>query len=76
MYPLSIEASIGGNNGDWGYFSAVCWLYGKYLYQKLGYPIGLVNTCWGGTAVEEWSSPDALAKCGLFSPSLDAEWAR
>ena len=24
---------------------------------------GLVDTDWGGTPVEAWSSPDALAKC-------------
>ena len=26
---------------------------------------GLVDTDWGGTPVESWSSPDALAKCGV-----------
>ena len=25
--------------------------------------LGLVDTDWGGTPVEAWSSPDALAKC-------------
>ncbi|XP_021349269.1 sialate O-acetylesterase-like isoform X3 [Mizuhopecten yessoensis] len=63
--PWSVASSSAIGSGAWKYFSAVCWLYGKYLYQKLGYPVGLVNTCWGGTPVEAWSSPDALAKCGL-----------
>ncbi|KAL4224757.1 hypothetical protein ACF0H5_015454 [Mactra antiquata] len=48
-------------------FSAVCWLYGKHLYQKLKRPIGLVETSVGGTPVEAWSSKDALHKCGLES---------
>ena len=26
---------------------------------------GLIATDWGGTAIELWSSPDALAKCGV-----------
>ncbi|XP_069138669.1 sialate O-acetylesterase-like [Argopecten irradians] len=65
-WSVASSDSIGGTDVEWGYFSAVCWLYGKYLYQKLGYPIGLVNTCWGGTPVEAWSSPDALLKCGLI----------
>ena len=26
--------------------------------------LGLVDTDWGGTPDEAWSSPDALAKCG------------
>ncbi|XP_061073321.1 sialate O-acetylesterase-like [Conger conger] len=48
-----------------GHFSAVCWLFGRYLYQVLGYPVGLVESCWGGTPVEAWSSSQALHKCGL-----------
>ncbi|XP_061169385.1 sialate O-acetylesterase-like [Saccostrea echinata] len=44
-------------------FSAVCWLYGKFLSQHFNYPIGLVETNWGGTRIEAWSSPDALSAC-------------
>lgn len=44
-------------------FSAVCWLFGKYMSKHLNYPIGLVETNWGGTQIEAWSSPDALAAC-------------
>ncbi|XP_033740496.1 sialate O-acetylesterase-like [Pecten maximus] len=71
--PWSVASSSSIGGVAWGYFSSVCWLYGKYLYQKLGYPIGLVNTCWGGTPVEAWSSPDALAKCGLHSETVASE---
>ncbi|KAK3097659.1 hypothetical protein FSP39_011831 [Pinctada imbricata] len=49
------------------YFSAVCWLYGKYLSQHLNRPIGLVETNWGGTPIESWSSSDALQKCSNVS---------
>ncbi|CAG5130235.1 unnamed protein product [Candidula unifasciata] len=59
------SATIGGP--AWTYFSAVCWLYGKYIHKELGYPIGLVATDWGGTPVEAWSSPEALAECGVTS---------
>ncbi|XP_018554421.1 sialate O-acetylesterase [Lates calcarifer] len=45
-------------------FSAVCWLFGRYMYDILKYPIGLVESCWGGTPVEAWSSSRALQKCG------------
>lgn len=51
--------------GDFTYFSAVCWLFGRYLYDTLKYPIGLVESCWGGTPVEAWSSARSLEKCGL-----------
>nr|XP_040032929.1 sialate O-acetylesterase-like [Gasterosteus aculeatus aculeatus] len=46
-------------------FSAVCWLFGRYLQKTLQYPIGLVESCWGGTPVEVWSSPRALQQCDL-----------
>ncbi|XP_071153923.1 sialate O-acetylesterase-like isoform X1 [Mytilus edulis] len=44
-------------------FSAVCWLYGKYLSSHINRPIGLVESNWGGTRIEAWSSPDALKAC-------------
>ncbi|TNM93463.1 hypothetical protein fugu_001639 [Takifugu bimaculatus] len=46
-------------------FSAVCWLFGRYLHDTLKYPIGLIDSCWGGTPVEAWSSSRALQQCGL-----------
>ncbi|XP_072309847.1 sialate O-acetylesterase-like [Eucyclogobius newberryi] len=61
---VSIPWSV-PNEKDLAPFSAVCWLFGRYLYQILKYPIGLVESCWGGSAVEAWSSPTALKKCGL-----------
>ncbi|XP_046891749.1 sialate O-acetylesterase [Hypomesus transpacificus] len=54
---------LGG--GNFTHFSAVCWLFGRYLYKTLRYPVGLVESCWGGTPVEAWSSPRALHQCGL-----------
>lgn len=53
-------------------FSAVCWLFGRYMYDKLQYPIGLVESCWGGTPVEAWSSVRALQQCGLEENELEA----
>uniref|UniRef100_UPI00398E7912 sialate O-acetylesterase isoform X3 n=1 Tax=Pristiophorus japonicus TaxID=55135 RepID=UPI00398E7912 len=51
--------------GNFTSFSAVCWLFGQYLYDQLQYPIGLVESCWGGTPIEAWSSKSVLNKCGL-----------
>ncbi|KAM8852960.1 sialate O-acetylesterase [Synchiropus picturatus] len=48
-------------------FSAVCALFGRYMYDQLKYPIGLVTSCWGGTPVEAWSSHRALKRCGLHN---------
>ncbi|XP_041361501.1 sialate O-acetylesterase-like isoform X2 [Gigantopelta aegis] len=51
------------NSNSLPHFSAVCWLYAEYLYPHVNHPIGLVDTAWGGTPVEAWSSPDALGAC-------------
>lgn len=59
------------DGGNWKYFSAVCWFYGKNLYDQLKRPIGLIATDWGGTPIEAWSSPDALQKCNITGDKVD-----
>ncbi|XP_069803478.1 sialate O-acetylesterase-like [Dendropsophus ebraccatus] len=63
-------------NGDFTYFSAVCWIFGRHLAQKLKYPIGLVESVWGGTPVEAWSSKTALSKCGLSEAPKERAYPR
>lgn len=61
IWSLPNKETLGGD----GFFSAVCWLYGKRLYNKLKYPIGLVASTWGGTPIETWSDKAALKKCNI-----------
>nr|XP_031299309.1 sialate O-acetylesterase [Camelus dromedarius] len=60
-------------HGDFEYMSAVCWLFGRHLYDTLQYPIGLISSSWGGTPIEAWSSGRSLKACGVsrqgFLPS-------
>ena len=42
-------------------FSATAYFFGRELFQKLGIPIGLIATSWGGTNVESWMPPHSLA---------------
>jgi len=46
-------------------FSAVCWYFGKDVFESLNktVPVGLIMSAVGGTAIERWSSPDAISKC-------------
>lgn len=55
-------------------FSAVAYYHGRQLHQVLGVPVGLIQTAWGGTRAEAWTSPSAMASTEELQPILDA-WA-
>nr|XP_032834820.1 sialate O-acetylesterase-like isoform X1 [Petromyzon marinus] len=61
--PWSLPTAARLGMGEFTVFSAVCWFFGRNLHRTLGVPVGLVQSCWGGTAIESWSSPRALARC-------------
>lgn len=42
-------------------FSAVGYYFARHLAQELKVPVGIVNTSWGGTLCEAWTSKEALA---------------
>nr|AOE07482.1 putative acetylesterase [uncultured bacterium] len=41
-------------------FSATAYFFARELHQKMGIPIGIINTSWGGTRIEAWISPKKL----------------
>jgi sialate O-acetylesterase len=53
------------------HFSAVGYFFGRELYQHLKVPIGLINSSWGGTPAEAWTSHDALVSSPELKPILD-----
>jgi sialate O-acetylesterase len=48
--------------------SAVAYFFARHLQQKLGVPIGLVESFWGGTAAESWTSLRALSADASLMP--------
>ena len=38
-----------------GNFSAVAYFFGRHIHKELSVPVGLINTSWGGTAIEPWT---------------------
>jgi sialate O-acetylesterase len=38
-----------------GNFSAVAYFFGRQIHKELNVPVGLINTSWGGTAIEPWT---------------------
>lgn len=49
--------------GAWTQFSATCYYTVRDYLKVAKVPVGAITTCWGGTYIQAWSSPDALAKC-------------
>lgn len=44
-----------------GEFTAVGYFFARRLNKDLGIPVGLINSAWGATVAEAWTSPAALA---------------
>lgn len=64
------KEATSANVGD---FSAVAYYFGRHLHQVLKVPVGLINTSWGGTRIEAWTSREALEERPCASELL-ADW--
>ena len=51
-------------------FTAVGFFFAKKLYAELKIPIGIINTSWGGTCVETWTSRQAFEKSDEFKAMI------
>ncbi|HYK45665.1 MAG TPA: sialate O-acetylesterase [Parafilimonas sp.] len=74
-------------SGEWeicnpqtaGDFTATGYFFARELYNQLKIPIGLINTSWGGTHVETWTSREAFENSDEFKsmiadmPALDLD---
>ncbi len=56
-----------------GNFTAVGYFFARELVKRLHIPVGLINTTWGGTMVEAWTSHEALEKSPEFSSMMTAK---
>jgi len=48
-------------------FSAVGFLFGRYLHNILGIPVGLIDNSWGGSAAEAWIRRETIEKDPRFA---------
>ena len=51
-------------------FSAVAYFFGRDLEKNLNVPIGLIQTCWGGTIAEAWTGRESLELDPDFTAAL------
>ncbi len=52
-------------------FGAVAYFFAKELREKLGVPVGVIESDWGGTRIEAWMSPQALAPFDEYAGQLE-----
>lgn len=57
-------------------FSAVGFLYGRYLHQILNVPVGLIDNAWGGSSAEAWVRRSALEKDPRFKRLMESATRR
>jgi sialate O-acetylesterase len=53
-------------------FSAVGYLYGRYLHQILNVPVGLIDNAWGGSAAEAWVRRETIEKDPRFALLMES----
>jgi sialate O-acetylesterase len=51
-------------------FTAVGYFFARDLHLKLGVPVGIIHSSWGGTPAEAWTSAEGLMNFDDFRASL------
>jgi sialate O-acetylesterase len=54
-------------------FSAVAYFFAREIHRKQSVPVGIVESAWPGTTIEDWVAPDALRANADLKPVLE-EW--
>jgi sialate O-acetylesterase len=52
-------------------FSAVAYFFGRYLHKELNVPIGLIQSAYGGTIIETWTSGVTLKQMPEFAEIVE-----
>jgi sialate O-acetylesterase len=65
-WQLASPSTVGG-------FSAVGYFFGRELQRKLGVPVGIIHSSWGGTDIASWMSETARRSTSV-SAAIDARW--
>lgn len=56
-----------------GGFSGVGYFFAKALSEKIGMPVGIINSSWGGTPIESWL-PEPVLRTMKAWPAFEAQW--
>ncbi len=58
-----------------GTFSGVGYFFARHLHEKLGVPFGIIQSAWGGTPAESWTTAETLASDASLK-RFNEEWAQ
>jgi sialate O-acetylesterase len=83
LYPLEDIAAHKWGDSTWtavspetiAKFSAVAYFFGRQIHQKEGVPVGLIESNWGGTPAEAWTSLTGLGADASLMPVF-AGWGK
>lgn len=69
-----VEVNAGGwqicSSASIADFSAIAYFFAQELSEKLKVPVGVIDTTWGGTPAEAWTSAEALESVPGFEAEL------
>jgi sialate O-acetylesterase len=54
----------------WAGFSGAGYYFGRQLHKELKVPVGLIDSTWGGTPAEQWTSKKTLEADAALKPLL------
>ena len=57
-------------------FTAVGFLFGRYIHQAIGVPVGLIDNAWGGSAAEAWIRRTTMDSAERFKSLMETTAAR
>ncbi len=67
-YDIGETTWVECNPSTSAHFSAVGYFFGSKLQEHLDVPIGLINSSWGGTDIEPWTSWEASMNNDEYAP--------
>jgi sialate O-acetylesterase len=61
--------------GTVGEFAAVGYFFARKISERIGVPVGIIDSTWGGTTIEAWMS-DPARRSTSIAGSLEARWRK
>jgi len=72
---VRLDTWVSASPATVGDFTAVGYFFAREISKRLGVPVGLINTCWGGTVAEAWTSETTLENSPAVK-SILTDWPK